>query len=522
MSVGFKCRLRAGNCYRYYEMNATSKKMLGEENLTRRTLRGGLWMLLGRSCRWCLGLFRTVVLARLLAPDDFGLFGIAFLALGMLETFSRTGMWEALVRKSGDINPYLDTVWTIGLIRAAGIGTLLFFSAPAIASFFNAPGAEALVQASGLILALQSLSNIGVVFFEKEIEYGRVVTLEVSRTLVELLAAIASYFIFRNAWALMTGRISGELAYCLLSYRIHPYRPKLSLSPGSAKVLFSYGKWILFSSILFYSVTQGGDFLVGKVLGVTVLAFYQMAFRFSSLISTEIMMPVLKVTLPAYSKMLNDPQRLRQAYLKVLRVVSFIVFLVGFLQWTLAESFVGALLGKNWASVAGLLRILIFPACLRALQRTLVQLAKAMGHPDVQTKAGVLQVVILAILIYPAALYGGASGVAFVVLIQGAAGFLWLACMVIPMARLSYREFMSPVSRQLLAAGVAAVVLFSVGQHLPDTLGALCIQGVLGVLFYLCMTRMFCRDVIQTLWSLTSGAGVGSPDYFGAALQERQ
>lgn len=491
-------------------MNKAPNRENIEENLTRRTLRGGLWVLMGRGCRWGLALIRTIVLARLLAPDDFGLFGIAFLALGMLETVSKTGMWAALIQKSGDIESCLDTVWTVGLIRAGCIGIVLFFAAPVIVSFFHAQGAEALVQATGLVVALQGLSNIAVVYFEKEIEYGRYTILEVSRALVELTAAFVAYSIFRNVWALMAGRIAGEMVYCLLSYRIHPYRPKLSFSPKIATDLFSYGKWILFSNVLFYIVTQGDDFLVGKVLGVAVLGVYQMAFRFSGLISTEVVLPVLKVTFPTYSKLQHDRQRMKQAYLKVLQAVSFIVFLVGILQYTLADSFVGIILGEAWSPVTGLLRILIFPACLRALQRSLVQAAKAMGHPDVQTKVGVIQVLILVALIYPAAMSGHASGVALVVLLQGAVGFIWTIRRVAPMLRLSYREFWSPVSRQFLAAVISGVGVISLRQLLPENLWNICIEGLAGIVLYSGITRLFCRDAVRTFWSLKPGDGWGN------------
>ena len=151
-------------------MNATAKETIPEIKLAARAVRGGLWVLLARSVKWVSQFARTVILARLLTPNDFGLFGIAFLALNLLETLSVTGMWAALIQKREPIRPYLDTVWTIELIRAAGIALALFFCAPAIASFFNTPEVGPLVRVTGLAVLFQGLSNIAVVFYEKEIE----------------------------------------------------------------------------------------------------------------------------------------------------------------------------------------------------------------------------------------------------------------------------------------------------------------------------------------------------------------
>lgn len=485
-------------------MNATIKETIPEITLTRRTVRGGLWVLLARSVKWVLQFVRTVILARLLAPDDFGLFGMAFLSLNLLEMVSVTGMWAALIQKRESIRPYLDTVWTIELIRAAGIALALFFCAPAIASFFNTPEAGPLVKVTGLAVLFQSLSNIAVVFYEKEIEYEKYFQLETARAVSELMVALASFFIFRNVWALMLGRIAGEMVYCVTSYRIHPYRPKLSCDIEKARHLFAYGKWILFSSILIFTANQGDGFFVGKFLGVITLGIYQMACKFTRLISTEMTFPVLKVTYPAYSKIQENKTRLKDAYLKVLQIIAFFAFLMALILSILADNMVLTLLGHTWASVAVILRILVFPACLRAFQRTLAQLAKALGRPDMQTKVNILQVVVLAVFIYPGAVYLGAAGVALVVSIQSAAAFLMLAGMVLPMIDLPYKVFFALIARQLLAGCPAGILLFVIQRQLPANLITLGFEVLLVTLLYVGTTRIFCRSAYQTLFKLKS------------------
>jgi O-antigen/teichoic acid export membrane protein len=447
---------------------------------------------------------RTVILARLLAPDDFGMFGIAFLSLNLLETFSATGMWTALIQKRESIRPYLDTVWTIELIRAAGIALALFFCAPAIASFFNTPEAGPLVKVIGLAVVFQSLSNIAVVFFDKEIEYDKYFQLETARAISELLAALVAFLIFRNVWALMLGRIAGEMVYCAASYRIHPYRPVFSLNLDKAKHLFAYGKWILFSGILIFAVTRADGFVVGKLLGVTTLGIYQMAHGFTHLIATEMAFPVVRVIFPAYSKIRDNRNRLKDASLKVLQVMAFSAFLMALILSILADNIVLTLLGRTWEPVAAILQILVVPACLRLFQRTLAQMAKALGRPDMQTKVHILQVVILAACLYPGAVCLGAAGVALVVLIQGAAALLMLAGMVLPMIDLPYKAFLALGARQLLAACPAGIVLYVIQRQLPVNPITLGFEVILATLLYVGMTRILCRSAYQTLIRLKS------------------
>jgi lipopolysaccharide exporter len=83
---------------------------------------------------------RTIVLARILIPEDFGLMGIALLAMALLETFTQTGFRRALIQRTGDIRPYLDTAWTMGLLRALLLAGVLALAAPWLASFFGDPG----------------------------------------------------------------------------------------------------------------------------------------------------------------------------------------------------------------------------------------------------------------------------------------------------------------------------------------------------------------------------------------------
>jgi lipopolysaccharide exporter len=474
-------------------------------DLTKRTVRGGLWVLLARGVKWALQLGRTVVLARILFPNDFGLFGIAFLSLNLLDTFSRTGLWTALIQKDEAVESYLDTAWTIEIIRAAAIATGLFFASTGIARFFGLPEAAPLVKAAGLVIILQSLSNIAVVLYEKELAYDKYFTLEAARTLSEFIVALAAVFVLRNVWALMLGRIAGEAAYCAASYLIQPYRPGISLDLKKAGPLFTYGKWIMFSSILVFCITRGDDLFVGKVLGGVILGLYQMAYSFSALISTEMAFPVLKATFPAYSKIQYDLKQIKHAYVKVLQVISFLAFLMAFILLVLADNIVLTLLGQKWAPTAVLLRILVIPACLKAFQRTLVQLAKALGCPEVQVKVNTVQLIILALCIYPAAAYLGAAGVALAVLIQGVAAFVWAAGLVIPRIALSGREFAAAIARQLAAASISGAMLFLIQRRWPYNGFTLCLEVVLGTLLYIGMTGLLHRDVFQTLRSLSSG-----------------
>ena len=161
--------------------DATTAGVLREPSLTSRVVKGGAWVFAGKMAGRGLQLVKMVVLARLLVPEDFGLFGIVMLALAAMETFTQTGFHTALIQKKDDIEQYLDTAWTVQVVRGLVLAAALFLSAPLFAWFFDEPRVVPLLQALSAIEVLRGLSNIGTVYFEKELEFRKQVTYQVGR-----------------------------------------------------------------------------------------------------------------------------------------------------------------------------------------------------------------------------------------------------------------------------------------------------------------------------------------------------
>ena len=130
-------------------------------------MKGSIWVFGLRIVNRGLGFIRKLVLARLLAPEDFGIVGIALLALSALETFSRTGSQAALIQKRGDVESFLDTAWTVAAIRGIAISLILFCGAPAIAGFFSSSQAALVIRVISIFPLLLGFKNIGIIFFKK-------------------------------------------------------------------------------------------------------------------------------------------------------------------------------------------------------------------------------------------------------------------------------------------------------------------------------------------------------------------
>jgi lipopolysaccharide exporter len=361
---------------------------------------------------------RTIVLAHLLTPHHFGLFGIVLLVDSALDSLSQTGVQAALIQTKADVKQYLDTAWTLQLMRALGLGATIFALAPYVAAFFGESGAVQLLRVLGISALLRGFVNIGVVYFQKELEFQRQFVFSISGSLMDFGVAVVTALLLRNEWALVLGLIAGDLIRVVVSYWAHPYRPKLRLAWKRGRDLLGFGKWVFASSVLLFLITEGDDVVVGKLLGATALGLYQLAYRVSNMPATEIARVISQVTFPAYSKLQDNIQKLKDVYTKVLQLTALASIPLAGGILALGAEFVQLLLGQRWMPMLSTMQVLTLWGVIRSLGATMGPLLQAAGRPDILAKLGVVRVVCLAGLIYPLSMTGGIEGAALAVLIS--------------------------------------------------------------------------------------------------------
>lgn len=391
-----------------------------QENLHRKTLKGGGWIFLLRTSRLILEAIKLVVLARLLTENDFGLMGLALLMASMIETFTATGFDFALIQRKEIDRQFLDSAWTVTVLRGVMLFAAMFFAAPWAGQFFKTPQATPIIQAYGLVVLLRGLANIGVIHFRKELEFNKQFVYQFSGMLVDVSLAILIACIYRTVWALVLGALAGETVRCIASYIVHPYRPRFRFNRQKTAQLFHFGKWVLGSQILGYFLAQGDDILVGRVLGVAALGFYQMAYKLSNMPATEISSVIAQVSFPAYSKLQHDPTLLGQAYLRILHLTALITIPIAGIIFILSGEFVGLFLGERWLAIVPAIKILALYGMFGSIGGTTGVVFMAMGRPHLGTRIKTGQLILLAILIYPLTSRWGIVGTSVAVTIEAA------------------------------------------------------------------------------------------------------
>jgi len=420
------------------------------ETLSQKVVKGGFWVFFLRIVNRGFSLIRLIILARILSPNDFGLMGIALLTMSTLETFSQTGFQAALIQKKEDIKSYLNSAWTVLILRGFILFIILYFIAPYTAIFFNSPEAKPIIRVIGFSILFQSFTNIGITYFKKELEFNKEFIYQFAGTLADFIVAVTAVLILKNVWALVFGLLAGNATRCIVSYLIHPYRPHLSSNLRKAKELFGFGKWILGSTILFFLITQGDDIFVGKLLGTTALGFYQMAYRISNMPATEITHVISQVTFPAYSKLQDNIPKLREAYLKVLQFTVFLSFPIAGLIFILAPDFTRIFLGEKWTLMVLPMQILVLSGLIRSVAATTGSIFQAVGKPQIDTKLQIIRLLIIFILIFPFTIKWGISGTSIVVFLSIFITTILLIIKVIEIIKCNRIEFFKAISPSLI------------------------------------------------------------------------
>jgi O-antigen/teichoic acid export membrane protein len=394
-------------------------------DLYRRSIKGGYWVIFLRLVINFLSFGKVLIIANFFFLEDLGIISIAVMMMEILSTLTETGFDAALVQKKENIHSYLDTAWTAGLVKGIILFAILYFAAPVLASIPKQVSEDkvaltiSILRAMSICFLINGVRNVGTIYFQKELDFRKVFTLTFASSMTDVVLSVAFIFIFRSIWGVIAARIIAAVVSCIGSYILSSYRPRLHFEPGKARELWGFGKWIYGSNIIGYLISQGDNYFVCFYLGLPQLALYKYAYDFSTMPATHISEVVSSVSFPAYSKIQKDIPRLREAYLKVLKLTALLSIPASFLIFLLGSDFVHIFLPERMYPMIFVLQILSFKGLMASLNVTSGPLYRSVGRPKISWALAAFYFPIFAILIYPLTKIWGIAGTAAATIIPG-------------------------------------------------------------------------------------------------------
>ncbi len=371
-----------------------------------------------------LAFIQTIILARLLAPEHFGIIAVFFIIAEGLEQFTETGFKKALIQRSTIESGVLNTAWSIAVIRGTILFLFVYWASPLILNILNAPSALSVVRILGLSLFLSGFNNVGVIYFKRRLEFHKEFWWKSLGLLTNVSISIPLAFVLKNEWAIVWGLLASKTVQLLLSYVLHPYRPTFEFKKESFKELFNYGKWLLLSAIIMFFSKQGDKVVVSTMLGQAELGIYSIALRFATLpqlLSNQ----VISALFPAYAKFQKNPTRLKNIYLQSLNVISMISIPLTVGAIVFAKPFIMLSIGNKWIPAVFPMQILLIATLFNVITTSGKSLFNALGKPNFTFKLNFVWLMALIFSIYPLTINYGLIGVSFAYLVRSVAGVIF-------------------------------------------------------------------------------------------------
>jgi lipopolysaccharide exporter len=382
--------------------------------LQRKMAKGAVWMVLFKLVERSLGLISTLILARLLLPADFGVVAMALSFIFMAELLTAFGFDVALIHNQQATPAHYNTAWTGNLLLGLTITALMLALAVPIASFYKRPELVAVVSVLAFGPLMTSVENIGVVAFRKDLDFRREFIFQISRKVIGFCVVVPLAFWLRNYWALVAGTLVSKLAGTTMSYLMHPFRPRLTLS--HFKELFHFSRWMLFNNMVGFFKERTADFFIGRLYGAQGLGVYNISIEFAHLPSTELSAPINRALLPGFSKM-EHAADIQNAYANAVGLLALLALPAAAGIYAVAPFLVPVILGPKWLETVPLMQTLAFNGALLMFHTSMCTVLFARGFGARVTAANAIYVALLAALLAVLAPLLGLPGAADAVLL---------------------------------------------------------------------------------------------------------
>jgi O-antigen/teichoic acid export membrane protein len=381
-------------------------------------IKGASWMSGFRIFTRGLSFLKITVLARLLTPSQFGIFGIATLVLAFLEMLTETGINIILIQSKKGIDDYISSAWVVSIIRGVFISLCIAISAPFIASFFNTPQATSILMLISVIPLVRGFINPSEVKLQKDLKFNYEFWFRSSIFTFDAIVAVIFVVLTRSVYGLAWGMIAGALLEVLLSFVLMRPIPKLRIRRDYFNEIFHKGKWVTAFGFFNYIAQNGDNLIVGKVMGASPLGIYTMAYNVSTLPISEVTDVVGKVVFPVYAKIAGDIQRLRKAFIKSTSVIALLTVTMGAILFLFPSQIVNIVLGDKWLSVIPVLKVLVMYGVLRAISGSASALFLGVEKQKYVTSMTFARFAGLAVTIYPFVKMFGLIGAGYSALIS--------------------------------------------------------------------------------------------------------
>lgn len=372
-----------------------------------------------------------IILARVLTPSDFGLATMSITFDVITWIIVGVGISSAVVHFQDNTEERLNAAFWITIIFSALFVGLQYLFAPAVAHFYKAPIMADIMRTSAIALFIFSFGAVQKTILFKQINFKEIYILEtVVNTLKNVLYVVFALMGF-GVWSFIYPKIICALISVVALWKISPWKPNFKFYFKYWKEMVLYGKDVVFSNIIDYSLNNTSYILIGNMLGPVLLGIYTFAYEKSMMVVNNIAYPITQISFSAFALIQDNKERIKASFFKTIKIISNFAFPYSIAQVVLGKEFITLIYGDKWASSVLLFQMIIIYSMCRAIVQSATPLLQAVGKADIVLKWNLIYAPIYIFSIFLGFKFMNLTGVALAATFIGSIGsfiYLMIVC----------------------------------------------------------------------------------------------
>ena len=466
------------------------------ENLKKQTKKGLYWSAASNFANQGMRFVFSIILARILAPSDYGLIGMLTIFITIIQLFIDSGFSKAIITKQDRTQLDLSTAFYFNI----GVGILgyiiLFFSSPFIAAFYKMPLLSSIMKVTAIGVVINSLNILPTALYAIRLDFKTPAKISVASNLFTGLLGIFLAYNGWGVWALVFQSLGGNLLILILNWINVKWLPTCEFSVASFRYMWNYGSKVLGSSIISTVYDNIQPLIIGRFFSAASLGLFSRAQGFATLPSSNLSSILNSVSFPLLSKINDDFTRLSDIYRRLVKMSAFVVFPLMIGLAAVSDPLVKFLLPERWYDCIPMLQILCFSLMWQPISAVNLNLLNAAKRPNVVLKLEFIKKTLGLALLFASIPYG--------IIVMCYANLISCVFAVIVNTVMTSKTLGVPFWNQV--KDVAPVFLHSIIMGglvygatflISNNIACLVVGTVVGTSYYFLVAKFFMNELMQ-------------------------
>lgn len=458
---------------------------------SRKTILSSLiWKFLERIGSQAVSFIVTIVLARLLTPDEYGTVALILIFVALAEVIAEGGLNTALVQKKNSDDVDFSTIFYFSLFFSILLYSLLFALAPTIAKFYNNPNLISAIRVLSLSIIFFVVNSIQRAYVSKEMLFNKLFRCTLLSNLLSGFAGVLLAYKGYGLWALVYQALLAQVFNCLFMWFSVKWRPILAFSYQRFKALFSFGWKIFATNFIVTLFTRIRTMVVGKIFSPTILAYFDKGAQFPDLIMNTINSSVQSVILPAFSAEQDDRYRVKQMMRRSTQMTCYCIYPLMMGLICVAEPLVRFLLTEKWLPCSVFIQILCIANFFRPITTSNIEAIKSLGYSNITLKLELIKKIV-DVAILTLSCFLGIKAIAWGIVVYN---FISVFINIYPNIKLldySIKEQFNDILPILFITICMGICIYWINIFALSPFIKILAQTVLGVIVYLVLSKIF-------------------------------